>query len=146
MAPLDAPEPAEIAAFLRNISASRGLFAALVGLTVASALLTARALGLEHPNWVILALVVVLHADARASRRLIVNLFAGAHRRAVPCPLDRLTDISLGCGFSIAALWANAPGTEPADQMVARRAMKVVRHERSRGRRERFRRAMRRPI
>lgn len=162
-----APKPAEIVTYLEATRGQRWLFATIVGLAVAGALLAARALGLEHPNWAILALVVVLHADAKLSVRLIVNLLAGTvlgvavawasvtfftsppalligmtiaalirwpaqqlhgalglgamavfvilllqlvgalTGQPSHAPVERLIDVSLGCGFSIAALWVN---------------------------------------
>lgn len=165
--PSTAPDLKAVIAHLRASRAERWAFAAIVGAAVAAAFLTGKALGLEHPNWALLAIVIALRSDAQASRRLVVRLMLGtlvgvaiafvygtlfvspaalmvgmtlaalvrwpaqqldgalglaamaafvvlllqlvAHMMGDTshAPLDRLVDITLGCGFAVAALWIN---------------------------------------
>ncbi|WP_158611664.1 FUSC family protein [Teichococcus wenyumeiae] len=67
----------QISAYLKKDQAARLVFASVTGMTVAGSFLLARSLGLEHLNWAILALILVLHSDAEASRRTARNLFSG---------------------------------------------------------------------
>nr|WP_237182462.1 FUSC family protein [Roseomonas marmotae] len=75
--PAAGPKLEQITAALREKQAERLVFASITGLTVAGSYLLARSLGLEHLNWSILAVILVLHADAEASRRTARNLFTG---------------------------------------------------------------------
>ena len=67
----------QISSYLKEDQASRLVFASITGLTVAGSFFLARSLGLEHLNWAILALILVLQSDAEQSRRTAKNLFSG---------------------------------------------------------------------
>ena len=67
----------QISLYLQENQIPRLVFASVTGITVTGSFLLARSLGLEHLNWAILAVILVLHSDAEASRRTAKNLFNG---------------------------------------------------------------------
>ena len=75
--PSTAPKLQDIVAYLKATRAERWLFATVVAGSAVAAFLTCKALGLERPNWALLAIVVVLRADAQLSRQMIINLMLG---------------------------------------------------------------------
>lgn len=75
--PSTAPKLKDVVARVRATRRERWVFAAVVAATVSAAFLSSRALGLEHPSWALLALVIVLRADSQLSRSLIVSLMLG---------------------------------------------------------------------
>lgn len=75
--PSTAPGLHTLAARLRATRAERLAFAAITATAAAAAFTTGRALGLEHQNWTVLAIVVVLRADTAASRDMLGSLFLG---------------------------------------------------------------------
>jgi hypothetical protein len=75
--PSKAPTQNELADCLQTRRGERLIFAAVTASAVVGSFLLAHTLGLEHLNWAILALVLVLHADAEASWQMLRNLFLG---------------------------------------------------------------------
>jgi hypothetical protein len=166
--PSTAPKLRELARRLGDIRRERWVFALLVAAAVAASFLTGKMLGLDYPNWALLAVVIVLRADTDFSRHMIINLMLGTlvgvavswtwieffpspmalllgmafvaavrwpaeqlhgalglgamaafivlliqlvaietGRVDAHTPIDRLADITLGCGFSLLAVWVN---------------------------------------
>lgn len=75
--PSTAPKLKDELAFLTATRAERWLFAVIVAAAVAAAFLTGKALGIERPNWSVLAIVLVMRTDGRMSRTMIGQLLAG---------------------------------------------------------------------
>ncbi|GAB4069689.1 FUSC family protein [Ancylobacter sonchi] len=72
-----APALREIYARLRATERQRWMFALAVAITIPLAYLASHALGLRHPYWALIAVVIVLRADALSSRRLIGQMLLG---------------------------------------------------------------------
>lgn len=60
--PDSGPATEQLLANIKATRAGRWVFAVIAGLAVPAAFLSARVLGLEHPNWTFLAIVVALAA------------------------------------------------------------------------------------
>jgi hypothetical protein len=75
--PSTAPLPREIFARLRGTERERWVFALAVAVVVPLAFLTSLSLGLHRPYWALIAIVLVLRADAMSSRRLMGQTLAG---------------------------------------------------------------------
>ncbi len=75
--PAAAPLIKELLARLRATPVERWVFASVVAGAAAAAFLVSKALHLEHPNWAILSIVVVLREDSQLSRRLAIHLVLG---------------------------------------------------------------------
>ncbi|HVG51689.1 MAG TPA: FUSC family protein [Xanthobacteraceae bacterium] len=75
--PSTTPRLDDLLAHLRATERERWVFAIVVAATVSAAFLTSWALGFEHSNWALLAIVAVMRSDAQLSRRMILNLMLG---------------------------------------------------------------------
>lgn len=75
--PSTAPSLPELLARLRATERTRWVFAGAVGTAVPLAFLTCLALGLHRPYWALIAIVIVLRADALSSRRLMAQMLLG---------------------------------------------------------------------
>ena len=105
--PSVAPQPGELIAHLRATGPERRIFAGVVGLTTAGVLYSATALGLERPHWALLAIVIVMRADAKLTWTLVRNLLLGTFAGVlVTIGYERLFPTALGLtvGMVIAAL------------------------------------------
>lgn len=67
----------ELFARLRATERTRWVFAGAVAIAVPLAYLTCLALGLHRPYWALIAIVIVLRADALSSRRLMAQMLLG---------------------------------------------------------------------
>ena len=86
---------------------ARWLFAVIVAVAVAAALLASKALGIERPNWAILAIVVAVRNDPVLSRESVVNLLLGtAAGVVVAIAYERVftSETALMVGMALAAL------------------------------------------
>ncbi|GLK85292.1 FUSC family protein [Ancylobacter defluvii] len=72
-----APSLREVYARLQASERDRWMFALAVAITIPLAYLASQVLGLRHPYWALLAVVIVLRADALSSRRLIGQMLLG---------------------------------------------------------------------
>lgn len=75
--PSTAPPLAMVFARIRATERERWVFAIAVAITVPLAFLTSLTLGLHRPYWALIAIVLVLRADALSSRRLMVQTLSG---------------------------------------------------------------------
>lgn len=75
--PSTAPVPREILVRLRATERERWVFALAVAVAVPLAFLTSLSLGLHRPYWALIAIVLVLRADAMSSRQLMGQTLAG---------------------------------------------------------------------
>lgn len=75
--PSAAPTLRHLMVRLRATERRRWIFAAAVAIAVPGAFLTSLALGLHRPYWALIAVVLVLRADAMASGRLMAQMLAG---------------------------------------------------------------------
>ncbi|MCJ8142689.1 FUSC family protein [Ancylobacter sp. A5.8] len=67
----------ELFARLRDTERTRWVFAGAVAIAVPLAFVTCLALGLHRPYWALIAIVIVLRADALSSRRLMAQMLLG---------------------------------------------------------------------
>ena len=75
--PSTAPLPRQVFARLRATERERWVFALAVAVAVPLAFLTSLSLGLHRPYWALIAIVLVLRADAMSSRRLMEQTLVG---------------------------------------------------------------------
>lgn len=75
--PSTAPLLPTVFARIRATERERWVFAAAVAIAVPLAFLTSLTLGLHRPYWALIAIVLVLRADALSSRQLMVQTLAG---------------------------------------------------------------------
>ncbi|WP_454683601.1 FUSC family protein [Ancylobacter moscoviensis] len=75
--PSTAPAPAMVYARIRATHRERWVFATAVAIAVPLAFLTSLALGLHRPYWALIAIVLVLRADALSSRRMMEQTLGG---------------------------------------------------------------------
>jgi uncharacterized membrane protein YccC len=105
--PSVAPRPGALFAHLRATGPERRIFAGVVGLTTAAVLQTATALGLQRPHWALLAIVIVMRADAKLTGTMVRNLLLGTLAGVLlTIGYERLfpTAFGLTIGMVIAAL------------------------------------------
>lgn len=75
--PSTAPVPRDILVRLRSTERERWVFALAVAVAVPLAFLTSLSLGLHRPYWALIAIVLVLRADAMSSWQLMGQTLAG---------------------------------------------------------------------
>ncbi len=75
--PSTAPTLRHLLLRLRATERERWIFAGAVAIAVPGAFLTSLALGLHRPYWALIAVVLVLRADAMASRTLMAQMLLG---------------------------------------------------------------------
>ena len=102
-----APDLAGLVAGLAPPPRERWVFAAIVAVAVAAAFLVGKALGINRPNWAILAIVIAVRNDPTLSRQSVLNLLLGtAAGVAVALAYERFfaTEAGLMIGMALAAL------------------------------------------
>jgi len=75
--PAKRPTLQQLTEYLNANKTERMVFSVITGLTVGVSFLVIQALQLQHVNWAILALMIVLHADVEASWRIAKSLLIG---------------------------------------------------------------------
>lgn len=103
------PAPREIYARLRATERQRLFFAAAVAITIPLAYLTSAGLGVRHPYWALIAVVIVLRGDQMSSRAQIGHMLFGTALGITAALL---------CGLATSALHAAWPALPPRSLLL----------------------------